>query len=102
MASLAEAKLSQAKCYGEQRRCNFESYNMSTLDEQFQVLNNLKRHGCAGADESSKVRRLNTGIKTGKLNASKAQIMSTRALQDTFDDAVGPCQDFIVPSKPNN
>ena len=67
MASVAEAKLAQAKYYGEKRRYNFESY-ISTLNEQFQVLNNLKRYGYAGIDESSKVRRLNSGIKTEKLN----------------------------------
>ena len=101
MASVAEAKLAQAKYYGEKRRYNFESY-ISTLNEQFQVLNNLKRYGYAGIDESSKVRRLNSGIKTEKLNAPKAQIMSNRALQDNFDDAVGLYQDFIAQSKPTN
>jgi hypothetical protein len=30
------------------------------------------------------------------LNAPKAQIMSTRAPQDNFNDVVGPCQDFIA------
>jgi hypothetical protein len=54
MASVAEAKLSQVKCYGEKRRCNFESHT-STLNEQFQVLNNLKLCGHAGTDKSSKV-----------------------------------------------
>jgi hypothetical protein len=34
--------------------------------------------------------RLNAGIKTNKLNAPKAQIMSSGALQDNFDDAVRP------------
>ena len=101
MASVAEAKLAQAKYYGEKRRYNFESY-ISTLNEQFQVLNNLKRYGYAGIDEASKVRRLNSGIKTEKLNAPKAQIMSNRALQDNFDDAVGLYQDFIAQSKPSH
>jgi hypothetical protein len=101
MASTAEAKLAQAKYYGEKRRYNFESY-ISMLNEQFQVLNNLKRYGYAGIDEASKVRRLNSGIQTDKLNAPKAQIMSSRALQDNFDDAVGLYQDFIAQSKPQN
>jgi hypothetical protein len=101
MASIAESKLAQAKYYGEKRRYNFESY-ISTLNEQFQVLNNLKRYGYAGIDEASKVRRLNAGIKTDKLNAPKAQIMSSRALQDNFDDSVGLYQDFIAQSRPQN
>jgi hypothetical protein len=53
------------------------------------VLNNLRHRGCAGINEASKVQRLNAGIKTNKLNAPKAQIMSSRALQDNFDDSVG-------------
>jgi hypothetical protein len=101
MASIAESKLAQATYYGEKRRYNFESY-ISTLNEQFQVLNNLRRYGYAGIDESSKVRRLNSGIKTDKLNAPKAQIMSSRALQDNFEDSVGLYQDFIAQSKPQN
>jgi hypothetical protein len=100
-AKLAEAKLAEAKCCGEKRRYNFESY-ISTLNEQFQVLNNLARYGYAGVDESSKVRRLNAGIKTDKLNAPKAQIMASRALQDSFDDAVGLYQDFIAQMRPAN
>ena len=48
------------------------------------MLNTLIRYGYAGIDESSKVRCLNAGIKTDKLNAPKAQIMSSRALQDNF------------------
>jgi hypothetical protein len=95
MASIAEAKLAQAKCHGDKRRYNFESH-VSALSEQFQALNNLVRHGYAGIDEASKVRRLNAGIKTDKLNAPKAQIMSSRTLQDNFDDSVGLHQDFIA------
>jgi hypothetical protein len=76
---------------------------MSTLNEQFQVLNNLKHHGHAGTDKAIKVWRLNAGIKTDKLNAPEAQeTMSICALQDLFDDAAGPHQDFIAQSKSNN
>ena len=101
MASIAEAKLAQAKYFGEKRRYNFESY-ITSLTEQFQILNTLKRYGYAGIDEASKVRRLNAGIKTDKLNAPKAQIMSSRVLQDNFDDAVGLYQDFIAQARPTN
>jgi hypothetical protein len=101
MANIAESKLGLAKYYGEKRRYNFESY-ISTLNEQFQVLNNLRHYGYAGIDEASKVRRLNSGIKTDKLDAPKAQIMSSRALQDNFDNSVGLYQDFIAQSKPQN
>jgi hypothetical protein len=95
MDSIAESKLSQAKYYGEKRRYNFELY-ISTLNKQFQVLNNLKPYSNAGIDKASKVRRLNASIKTDKLNAPKAQIMSSRALQDNFEDSVGLYQDFIA------
>ena len=44
MANVAESKLALAKYYGEKRRYNFESY-ISTLNEQFQILNNLRRYG---------------------------------------------------------
>jgi hypothetical protein len=97
MANIAESKLALAKYFGEKRRYNFETY-ISTLNEQFQILNNLRRYGYAGIDEASKVRRLNAGIKTDKLDAPKAQIMSSRALQDNFDDSVGLYQDFIAQS----
>jgi len=97
MANVAESKLALAKYYGEKRRYNFESY-ISTLNEQFQILNNLKRYGYSGIDEASKVRRLNSGIKTDKLDAPKAQIMSSQALQGNFDESVGLYQDFIAQS----
>jgi hypothetical protein len=101
MASEAESKLAKAMYHGEKRRYNFESY-ISALNDQFQILNGLKRYGYSGIDEASKVRRLNTGIKTDKLNAPKAQIMASRALQDNFDDAVGLYQDFISQTRTQN
>jgi hypothetical protein len=97
MASIAQAKLAQAKYYGEKRRYNFESY-VSFLTEQFQVLNTLRHYGYAGIDEASKVRCLNTEIKTHKLNAPKAQIMSSHTLQDNFDDSIGLYQAFTTQS----
>jgi hypothetical protein len=54
MVRVAEAKLCQVKHCGEKSRCNFEQH-LSTLNEQFQVLNNLKHCGFAGINESSKV-----------------------------------------------
>jgi hypothetical protein len=98
MANEAESKLARASYDGEKKRYNFESY-ISTLNEQFSVLNNLRRFGYSGIDEASKVRRLNAGIKTDKLDAPKAQIMSSRDLQENFDAAVGLYQDFIAQSK---
>ena len=99
MANVAESKLALAEYYGEKHRYKFESYISTTLNEQFQiVLNNLRRYGYAGIDKPSKVRQINSGIKTDKLNAQKAQIMSSQALQDNFDDSVGLYQDFIAQS----
>ena len=97
MANVAESKLALVKYYGEKRRYNFESY-ISTLNKQFRILNNLCRYGYARIDEASKVRRLNSGIKTDKLDAPKVKIILSRALQDNFDDSVGLYQDFIAPS----
>jgi hypothetical protein len=68
MASVAGAKLAQAKCCGEKRRYNVKPC-VSSLTKQFQVLNTFKRYGHAGVDESSKVPRLNTGSKTDKLTS---------------------------------
>jgi hypothetical protein len=97
MANAAESKLSTAKYIGETKRYNFEDY-ISLLNEQFQILNNLRRYGYSGIDEASKVRRLNAGIATNILDAPKAQIMSSRALQDNFDDSVDLYQIFIAQS----
>ena len=71
MASVAEAKLAQAKYFGEKRCYNFESY-ITSLTEQFQNINTLRRYGYAGIEQASKVCCLNLGIKTDKLNAPKA------------------------------
>ena len=101
MASAAEAKLAQAKYFGEKRRYNFESY-ITSLTEQFQILNTLRRYGYTGIARASKVRRLNSGIKTNKLNAPKARIMSSSVLQENFDDSVGLYQAFIAQSRPTN
>jgi len=57
MASVAEATLAQAKYFGKKRRYNFESY-ITSLTEQFQILNTLRCYGYAGIDEASKVRQL--------------------------------------------
>jgi hypothetical protein len=62
VASVAEAKLAQAKHCGEKRRHNFETHVLS-FTEQFQVLNTLWLCGHAGIDKSSKVRRSKAGIK---------------------------------------
>jgi hypothetical protein len=53
-------------------------------------------------DEASKVCCLNTGIKTDKLNAPKAQIMASRALKDNFEDKVGLYQEFISQTRSQN
>jgi hypothetical protein len=71
MAGEAEARLNQAKYFGEKHRYNFESYILA-LNEQFQILNGLKRYSYSGIDEASKVCKMNAGIKTDKLDAPKA------------------------------
>jgi hypothetical protein len=90
--------------HGEKRRYNFEQILHLGVEknEQFQILNGLRRYGYSGIDEASKVRRLDSGIKTDKLNAPKAQIMASRELQNNFEELVGLYQDFISQTRTQN
>ena len=96
VASAAEAKLAQAKDCGEKQCCNFELH-LSSLTKELQALKSTLGHrGWAKSNESRKVQHLSAGIKNKKRSAPRAQIMSSHALQDSFDDSVRLHRDFIA------
>lgn len=94
LSSAAEKRLQTVTYVGEQRRWNFEKYVKVHVD-QFTILNGLVEHGYAGIDPRSRVRYLNDGIKTDKLDSVKTRIMSDARLRSDFDACVTLFQDFI-------
>ena len=97
MASKAERCL-QATCYrGETKGWNFEKY-VTLHKEQHHILEGLERHGYKGIDDRSKVRYLNDGIKTTKLDTIKAAILASTNRRSDFDGCVTLYKDFITQS----
>lgn len=94
MASKAERKLRDSTYHGEKRNWNFEKY-VTTHKEQHHVLLSLESHGYKGVDERSKVRYLNDGIKTSRLDTVKATILSSSEYRSNFDKCVNLYKDFI-------
>jgi len=86
MASRAERKLRDSTYHGERRNWNFEKY-VTTHKEQHHVLLSLETHGYKGIDERSKVRYLNDGIKTSRLDTVKATILSSSEYRSNFANA---------------
>ena len=82
----------------ETRRWNFEKYAGKHV-ELFNTAEDLKEHGYAGLDPSTRVRRLLNGIKTDKLDSVKTRIMSDSTLQSDFDRCVNLFKDFIAQRK---
>ena len=97
MASRAERKLRDSTYHGERRNWNFEKY-VTTHKEQHHVLLSLETHGYKGVDERSKVRYLNDGIKTSRLDTVKATILSSSEYRSNFDKCVNLYKDFIEQS----
>jgi len=97
MASRAERKLRDSTYHGERRNWNFEKY-VTTHKEQHHVLLSLETHGYQGVDERSKVRYLNDGIKTSRLDTVKATILSSSEYRSNFDICVTLYKDFIEQS----
>ena len=64
--------------------------------DQHAILDELKLLGYSGTDEWSKVRHLNVGIKTLKLNVLKTQILASASLHSNFEEAVVLHKDVIV------
>ena len=97
MASRAERKLRDSTYHGERRNWDFEKY-VTTHKEQHHVLLSLETHGYKGVDERSKVRYLNDGIKTSRLDTVKATILSSSEYRSNFDKCVNLYKDFIEQS----
>ena len=98
MTSESKAMLNNTKYHREKKCCNFESY-VSLMKEQHQILHHLEEHGPYGMDEGSKVRILNLGIQTDKLNNVKTQILANPALQNDFNACVTLYKYFISQTK---
>ena len=97
MASKAERCL-QTTCYrGETKGWNFEKY-VTLHKEQHHVLEGLEMHGYKGIDDRSKVRYLNDGIKTTKLDTIKAAILASSNHRSDFDGCVTLYKDFMTQS----
>lgn len=98
MASKAEIKLQTTFYHGEKRNFTFEKYVRTHVD-QHAILETLMEHGYTGIDARSKVRYLNTGIKTKALDSVKTQIMATPSLRSDFDACVNLYMEFISTSQ---
>lgn len=97
MASKAERRLRDTAYHGEKRHWNFEKY-VTVHKEQHHILHSLEEHGYKGIDDRSKVRYLNDGIKTTKLDTIKATILSSAEYRADFDGCVTLYKDFIKQS----
>jgi hypothetical protein len=64
-ASEAKSKLAKAMYHGEKCCYNFESYILA-LNDQFQILNGLKRYGYSGIDEASKQARFAASMQVSR------------------------------------
>ena len=61
-------------------------------------MHSLEEHGDNGIDARSKVRYLNDGIKTTRLDTIKATILSSSDYRSDFDSCVTLYKDFIKQS----
>lgn len=97
-SSAAETAIRNLTYNGEGRRWTFEKY-ATTMKEQHGILDDLKTHGYAGRDETTKVRDLLGGIKTKDLESATSAILARSELQDDFDAAVSFIKSFINQNK---
>ena len=97
-AMTAETELQNLTYNGETRRWNFQKYVQKHKALHI-ILEGLVEHGYMGIDPRTKVRHLNTGIRTNKLDVPKSQIMASSALSTNFDNAVTVYQDYITQCK---
>ena len=97
MAAQAETVLATYVYKGEGPKFNFESYS-TKHQEQHNILESLEDHGYKGLDDRSKVRHLNSGIKTQVLDSVKTRILSDSILRSDFGECVKLYKDFIKQS----
>ena len=94
MSSCTEAKLKDTSYSRDKRRCDFEKY-VKTHVNQHSILTGIVKHGYYGIDDRSKVCHVMAGIKTKVLDPVKTQIMASAALQNDFEACVNLYKDFI-------
>ncbi len=92
VASEYEEKLNSLAYTGEKRKWTFQKY-ADRHTEYVNVLNDLKAHGYASIDETSRVRKLLAGIKCSELEPMISAIMSDP--NTPFDEAVRRIKDYI-------
>ncbi len=97
MAGKAEKYLATSAYHGEKRTWTFEKYTFLHL-KQHQILESLIPHGYTGIDPGSKVRHLNSGIKTSTLDAVRARIILDESLCMDFARCVTLYKDFVKTS----
>jgi len=95
MAAALEAEYNSLHYNGETRRWTFEKY-VNKMVELHNVSEDLKEHGYAGIDETSRVRKLLAGIKTDKLNVIKGQVLASPILSKDFSSTVNLFKDYIA------
>ena len=95
MASKAKRRLQTTFYHGKTKSWNFEKY-VTLHKEQHHVLEGLEMHGYKGIDDRSKVRYLNDGIKTTKLDTIKATILVSADDRSNFDGCVNLYKNFIT------
>ncbi|HSN24564.1 MAG TPA: hypothetical protein VLS45_10470 [Methylomicrobium sp.] len=93
-----EADLNALHYNGESKKWTFEKY-VNRMVELHNVSEDLKAHGYAGMDETSRVRRLLTGIRTDKLNIVKSQVLANPDLSCNFERTVNLFKDYIAQTK---
>jgi hypothetical protein len=98
MATDLESQFEGLSYTQETRRWTFEKY-VNKHVELYNIAEDLKQHGYAGMDETSRVRKLVNGIKTDKLDSVKTRIMSDPQIMKDFDRATSLFKDFIAQRK---
>ena len=97
LARSAERKLHNLAYRSERKGWNFEKY-VTAHKEQHTILQGLEEHGYKGIDERSKVRYLQDGIKTDRLDAVKSTILSSAEYRGDFAKCVTLYKDFLQQS----
>ena len=86
-ANLAKKMLEKTISTREICHWNFKKHVKTHVDQHI-TLEGLMPLGHSGTDERSKVRHLNAGIKTPKLDVPRTQIIFSTSLHSNFEGAV--------------
>jgi hypothetical protein len=93
-SSAAETEIRNLTYNGEGRRWTFEKY-ATAMKEQHGILDQLREHGYAGRDETTKVRDLMNGIKTELLTPATSTILAKPEYLHNFDAAVAYIKSYM-------